>query len=146
MAAGAGDSLSSLAAAKAAGSTWTSVDFVSAVVTTPGSTMLTCMPLGIAVVLPSSRTTCASTPSDGPTQSGSEAPRISAVGFSGGEAWNSRSFQSDHLPVSALRVRTCAVPSSGFSAASQETPSSEKSLVVVRGSSFLEPPPGSARS
>lgn len=125
----------SVSAANAAGSNSVPMDLVSAEVI-PGSTRLTSSPVGSpALAVPSSRTTCTSTPSDGPTHSGSEAPRMPGSTPSGGSTPNSRSCQALHSPVSRLRVRTCAVPSICFLGPVQETPSSENCFVLVRGSS-----------
>ncbi len=62
-----------VSATNAAGSA--AADFVSAAVTTPGSTRLTSRPLGSEPVVPFLWTTCTWTPSEEPTHSGSEAPR-----------------------------------------------------------------------
>jgi len=124
--------------------------FCSAAVATPGSTRLTSRPFGRAeLVEPSLWTTWTCTPSEGPTHSGSEAPRASAPasGSSSGSTFASRSFQAVHSPVSMLWVRTCAVPCSRLPASFQETPSIENCLVSVRGSSRLPlAVPFSARS
>ncbi|WP_427168716.1 hypothetical protein ACQF4J_19025 [Streptomyces sp. C1-1] len=83
------------------------------------------------------RTTWTCTPSDGPTHSGSEAPRAAARarGSSSGSAFASRSRQPVHSPVSTLWVRTWAVACSRAPAPCQETPSIENCFVPVRGSS-----------
>ncbi len=103
----------------------------------PGSIMSSRSASGTAVSLPPA-TTRASTASDGPTHSGSEAPRTreaSPSSVSGARMPKSRSRQSVHVPLSAPRVRICAVPSKSSALSSQETPTRENICVSVRGSS-----------
>ena len=112
--------------------------FASAEVT-PGSTRLTSSPLGSGELeVPSAATTRASTPSLGPTHSGSEAPRASLApgsALSAGCGSRSRFCQPVHSLVARSRVRTWAVPSSSVFAPVQETPSSENCSVLVRSTS-----------
>uniref|UniRef100_UPI003513B0A5 hypothetical protein n=1 Tax=Streptomyces calvus TaxID=67282 RepID=UPI003513B0A5 len=102
---------------------------------------------GTAVSSPPA-TTRASTASDGPTHSGSDAPRTteaSPSSVSGARMPKSRSRQSVQVPLSALRVRICAVPSKSSALSSQETPTRENDCVSVRGSSrFFGSLPSSA--